>query len=202
MSLSSTSTSLKSSGTFNSNSSISSTPSADRYAALKDLDEQLREIKEREIMNTQTQSVAATGIATSNVATGVNPANPFKLPMQQQQASMTHNPFQPVGQSAMNSQNGWVNTAAHDATTAFGGGHLNSSNNIYQASQATFAGNAGNAGNVPYMNGYNGTPSNHMATKATMGFNGNLSAQSNGFAQKNPFTVCTCSYFSHDLFNS
>lgn len=34
-----------SSGTFNSNSSLSSTPSADRYAALKDLDEQLREAK-------------------------------------------------------------------------------------------------------------------------------------------------------------
>lgn len=34
-----------SSGTFNSNSSLNSTPSADRYAALKDLDEQLREAK-------------------------------------------------------------------------------------------------------------------------------------------------------------
>ena len=35
-----------SSGTFNSNSSLNSTtPSADRYAALKDLDEQLREGK-------------------------------------------------------------------------------------------------------------------------------------------------------------
>lgn len=40
------SNSLNSSGgTFNSNSSLSSTPSADRYAALKDLDEQLRESK-------------------------------------------------------------------------------------------------------------------------------------------------------------
>lgn len=47
MSLSSTSNSLHSSGTFNSNSSINSTPSADRYAALKDLDEQLRENKEK-----------------------------------------------------------------------------------------------------------------------------------------------------------
>jgi hypothetical protein len=34
-----------SNGTFNSNSSLNSTPSADRYAALKDLDEQLREAK-------------------------------------------------------------------------------------------------------------------------------------------------------------
>lgn len=56
MSLSSTSNSLKSSATFNSNSSISSTPSVDRYAALKDLDEQLREIKEKETQNTQNTS--------------------------------------------------------------------------------------------------------------------------------------------------
>jgi len=34
-----------SSGTFNSNSSLNAAPSADRYAALKDLDEQLREAK-------------------------------------------------------------------------------------------------------------------------------------------------------------
>lgn len=32
-------------GTFNSNSSLNSTPSVDRYAALKDLDEQLRDAK-------------------------------------------------------------------------------------------------------------------------------------------------------------
>lgn len=32
-------------GTFNSNSSLNSTPSADRYAALKDLDEHFRDVK-------------------------------------------------------------------------------------------------------------------------------------------------------------
>lgn len=46
MTKSSLSSSLNSSGgTFNSNSSLNSTPTADRYAALKDLDEQLREVK-------------------------------------------------------------------------------------------------------------------------------------------------------------
>lgn len=45
MSLNSTSNSLSSSATFTSNSSINSTPPADRYAALKDLDDQLRESK-------------------------------------------------------------------------------------------------------------------------------------------------------------
>ena len=46
MTKSSLSNSLNSSGgTFNSNSSLNSTPTVDRYAALKDLDEQLREAK-------------------------------------------------------------------------------------------------------------------------------------------------------------
>lgn len=46
MTTGSLSNSLNSSGgTFNSNSSLNSTPSADRYAALKDLDEQLRDAK-------------------------------------------------------------------------------------------------------------------------------------------------------------
>lgn len=44
-----------SSGTFNSNTSLNSTPSADRYAALKDLDEQLREAK---VMNDTTNPIA------------------------------------------------------------------------------------------------------------------------------------------------
>lgn len=44
-SLSNNSLNSSSNGTFTSNSSLNSTPSADRYAALKDLDEQLREAK-------------------------------------------------------------------------------------------------------------------------------------------------------------
>lgn len=79
MSLSSTSNSLKSSATFNSNSSISSTPSVDRYAALKDLDEQLREIKEKETQNTQN--------------TSTHTANPFN-PLAQNMNAPQPNPFQ------------------------------------------------------------------------------------------------------------
>lgn len=80
MSLSSTSNSLKSNGTFNSNSSINSTPSVDRYAALKDLDEQLREIKEKDTLNTQSSS----------------PANPF-------------NPFHAAQAQSTTVTNGWIN---------------------------------------------------------------------------------------------
>lgn len=53
MTRSTLSNSLNSSGgTFNSNSSLNSTPTADRYAALKDLDEQLREAKTPETIAT------------------------------------------------------------------------------------------------------------------------------------------------------
>lgn len=45
-----------SNGTFTSNSSLNSTPSADRYAALKDLDEQLRDAKPVEQTQPQHQN--------------------------------------------------------------------------------------------------------------------------------------------------
>lgn len=77
MSLSSTSTSLNSTGTFNSNSSINSAQHIDRYAALKDLDEQLREVKDV-FSSHQTLSNGTTSSS--------SPANPFKQP--------AGNPFQ------------------------------------------------------------------------------------------------------------
>uniref|UniRef100_A0A1L8DMW5 Putative gtpase-activating protein n=1 Tax=Nyssomyia neivai TaxID=330878 RepID=A0A1L8DMW5_9DIPT len=67
MSLSSSNSLNSSSGGFASNSSLNSTPSADRYAALKDLDEQLRETKERDV-------------PTNFVGTSPNPfKNPFQV---------------------------------------------------------------------------------------------------------------------------
>ncbi|XP_070496621.1 arf-GAP domain and FG repeat-containing protein 1 isoform X2 [Chironomus tepperi] len=72
-----------SSGTFNSNSSLNSTtPSADRYAALKDLDEQLREAK---VVNETVEQ-------TNPSATSAIPVNPFK------------NPFQAIPQQQTNQQ--------------------------------------------------------------------------------------------------
>lgn len=128
MSLSSTSTSLKSSGTFNSNSSISLTPSVDRYAALKDLDEQLREIKEREQLNTQTSPAAA-----PNALSTISAANPFKVPAAQQQKT----PFQ------LNDQNGWLNsgvtTGTADAQAVFGSGYHNGGKTQYKAPCASTA---------------------------------------------------------------
>jgi hypothetical protein len=181
MSLSSTSNSLKSSGTFNSNSSISSTPSADRYAALKDLDEQLREIKEKDNFNTPSSSSTSLSGSSSS-------ANPFKLPLQQQQQQqqqLAHNPFQTSAvPSGVGTQNGWM-------TEPQPFGNLNNSISDVQAHiYSSLAGyNNGTAtGNASYINGFNGIQ-NHMQPKNAMGFNGNSTTQ-NGFAQKNPFAVC------------
>ncbi|XP_055712503.1 arf-GAP domain and FG repeat-containing protein 1 isoform X2 [Phlebotomus papatasi] len=91
MSLSSSNSLNSSSGGFASNSSLNSTPSADRYAALKDLDEQLRETKEREAPS-------------SNFQMGSSP-NPFKNPFQSGngvQWTTSESVFSPAPQFATN----------------------------------------------------------------------------------------------------
>lgn len=166
MSLSSTGNSLKSSGTFNSNSSINSTPSVDRYAALKDLDEQLREMKEKDIINTQPAS---------------NPANPFNSP----QTTAVGNPFQATqlpSAIAVPTQNGW-----HHEQQSFNARN-GASPNMF-GSPHGFGMNGAATG--PYMNGngmqqsqqqhYQKMPSQNM-------FNGSI-GMSNGYPQKNPFAV-------------
>lgn len=165
MSLSSTGNSLKSSGTFNSNSSINSTPSVDRYAALKDLDEQLREMKEKDI----------------NTHTGSNPVNPFNA----SQTATVGNPFQATQiQPAIPvpTQNGW-----HNEQQQFNVRNGNSPNMF--GSPHGFGMNGVATG--PYMNGnglqqsqqqhYQKMPSQNM-------FNGSI-GMSNGYPQKNPFAV-------------
>lgn len=136
----------------------------DRYAALKDLDEQLREMKEKDI----------------NTQPAPNPANPFNA-----SASATvGNPFQATqiqSSVAMPTQNGW-----HNDQQQFNG----SSPNMF-GSPHGFGMNGVATG--PYMNGnglqqsqqqlYQKMPSQNM-------FNGSTGV-SNGYAQKNPFAVST-----------
>ncbi|XP_055921338.1 uncharacterized protein DDB_G0283357 isoform X2 [Eupeodes corollae] len=105
---STTSNSLSSSATFNSSSSSTASPPADRYAALKDLDEQLRESK-------AVAAAAAAAVATSVVdsfgGTQSNSnVNPFKTVVNSHQTQQIANPFQ-----ANPSQN-------PVATSLFGGG--------------------------------------------------------------------------------
>lgn len=162
MSLSSTGNSLKSSGTFTSNSSINSTPSVDRYAALKDLDEQLREMKEKDV-NTQPTT---------------NPANPFNAPA----SATVGNPFQATqihSSVAVPTQNGW-----HNEQQQFNG----TSPNMF-GSPHGFGMNGVATG--PYMNG-NGLQQLHQQQYQKMPsqnlFNGSIGV-SNRYAQKNPFSV-------------
>ncbi|KAL7045195.1 hypothetical protein ACKWTF_002166 [Chironomus riparius] len=108
-----------SSGTFNSNSSLNSTtPSADRYAALKDLDEQLREAKVETVEQTNPS------------ATSAIPVNPFK------------NPFQAIPQQQTNQQSyqNWTMPESQNFFSNGFGSPLNSngfSNGFFYANNMT-----------------------------------------------------------------
>lgn len=126
MSLSSTSNSLKSSGTFNSNSSINSTPSVDRYAALKDLDEQLREIKEKD-----------------NTLSTTSPANPFNVIPSSPTAQP--NPFQATSPHWFNEQQGPTKPNQPMYPTTNGNGH-----GLYDQSSFGLNGTAFNGNGLNY----------------------------------------------------
>lgn len=201
ISLSSTSNSLKSSGTFNSNSSINSTPSVDRYAALKDLDEQLREIKEKDNNNTlssttSTSSSASSSSSTSSssaaAAAAANPfnvtsvqANPFQstasppwFSEQQQQQHTPQHHHQSNGGPATTMTNGFSGTQHIYAMTN------GTTNGLYdqqqQHQQSAFALNGS------MFNG-NGMHSYQKVTDTNL-FSGSFN-MANGFPPKNPFAV-------------
>jgi hypothetical protein len=117
MSLSSTSNSISSSGTFNSNSSINA--SADKYAALKDLDEQFK------IEKSDTFSGGLNNAAAVNGGGQPNPfkANPFQQQQQQQQLQQQHqqqHQQQQQQQTQQQQQFNWVNDQGFAGTN--GGG--------------------------------------------------------------------------------
>ncbi|KFB45690.1 AGAP010189-PA-like protein [Anopheles sinensis] len=88
----------------NGNMSVHSTPSVDRYAALKDLDEQFREIKlEQQAEANNNNTVTSNGITNGHGmadphASQVSTANPFKTanPFQQQQQQQQQTMAWPV----------------------------------------------------------------------------------------------------------
>lgn len=172
MSLSSTSNSLKSSGTFNSNSSINSTPSVDRYAALKDLDDQLREIKEKDNHNTLTTAVPA-----------ANPFNGLST-----SPSTQPNPFQTTTSSPpwFNEQQGLQTPVQPMYQMTNGNGNINGNGNAMYDHSSAF--------------GPNGSPFNgnglHYPKVTDNIFNGSLN-MTNGFPQKNPFAVNYIYFLSH-----
>lgn len=179
MSLSSTSESLRSStGTFNSNSSISST--VDRYAALKDLDEQLREIKDKDLFN------SGTSIESSPTA-AVTPtnANPFKISATPSQPQIVSNPFQssPAQSSGI-----------HPTWTSDFGGNNNGGTNFLSSNSTTQM-----YSNVVLGNGHHvGNGGGHIM--------GNGFHVNNGFggqqqqSQPNPFSVIFIKFKLIELF--
>lgn len=186
MSLSSTS-SLKSSGTFNSNSSINSTPSVDRYAALKDLDEQLREIKEKDHHQSNTLSAAT-------------PANPFNvISTSTSVASGQANPFQtttsPPWFNEQQQPQQQQQQPANGANNNINGG-LTGAQPVYSMTNGTTNGMFeqtafGLNGSV-----FNGNGMHYPKVTDTNMFNASLN-MANGFPQKNPFAVCIfTSFFS------
>lgn len=187
MSLSSTSTSLNSTSTFNSNSSINSTPHIDRYAALKDLDEQFREVKD---VFSASQQTLSNGSSTSS------PANPFKQPH--------GNPFQAVATAPATTQqhshmNGWP-------TDFSGGGGATLFNNQSSSSTSSSSSSLTSSNTQMYSNLVMG-----ISPPSTGGHNGGgilngatgLGAlqYNNGFPQqqlqqqRNPFAVISSFFF-------
>lgn len=184
MSLSSTSNSLKSSGTFNSNSSINSTPSVDRYAALKDLDEQLREIKEKDNHN-------------QNTLTATAQVNPFNVISSSPSPSAQPNPFQtqssPLWFGEQQQQQGLTQPAQpmYPMTNGLTNGITNGNGNGFH-DHSTFG-----------MNGsaFNGNGLHYPKVTDTNLFNGSAMNMTNGFPQKNPFAVQTISLSFTFLFH-
>lgn len=122
----------------NGNTSVHSTPSVDRYAALKDLDEQFREIKlEQQAEANNNNTVTSNGITNGHGmadphASQVSTANPFKTanPFQQQQQQQQQTMAWPV-----NGMNGggpprdqaMPNGAGFYATSPYQGGFVHGS---------------------------------------------------------------------------
>lgn len=132
----------------------------DRYAALKDLDEQLREMKE------------------VNTHTAPNPANPFNSA----QTTPAGNPFQATqipSSVAVPTQNGW-----HNEQQQFNG----AATNMY-GSPHGFGMNGVATGPYMNGNGMQQSPQQHYQKMPSQNmFNGSIGL-SNGYPQKNPFAV-------------
>ncbi|KAH8409505.1 hypothetical protein KR222_007348 [Zaprionus bogoriensis] len=87
----------------------SSAPSEDRYAALKDLDEQLRELKASEAAATEAPTPTADAFSSAN--NNNSNVNPFKSQQQQQQQLLLNNVVNPFQANSNNNNNNNNNSA-------------------------------------------------------------------------------------------
>ncbi|XP_041779199.1 putative GPI-anchored protein pfl2 isoform X1 [Anopheles merus] len=176
-----------------SNASINSTPSVDRYAALKDLDEQFREIKLEQQAEANNNTITSNGTAAtiSDSITPTSSANPFKTanPFQTQQ-QQPHAQQQTMAWPISGAINGTTSDARHPVTNGGTGFYATSPYQggfAHSASPQLYNGNVVNGGStmgatmgyLPAM----GYPPNH-------GNNGYIGAQGmNGVMMGGQFNV-------------
>lgn len=101
-----------------SNASINSTPSVDRYAALKDLDEQFREIKLEQQAEANNNTITSNGTATT-ISDSITPSMCLRRDCcVRDETNSFSNLFSFLGQPVQNGQSVPTATAATACTTA------------------------------------------------------------------------------------
>uniref|UniRef100_A0AAG5DSC9 Arf-GAP domain-containing protein n=1 Tax=Anopheles atroparvus TaxID=41427 RepID=A0AAG5DSC9_ANOAO len=178
----------------NGHSSMHSTPSVDRYAALKDLDEQFREIKLEQQAEANNNTVSSSSITNGNgtndphasQASAANPfktANPFQHQQQQQQHQQQqaqHHPQQQAMAWPINAMNGGVPRDAQHQPVANGTGFYATSpyqgGFVHGSSPHLYNGNVPNGNAVGAVGSY--LPAGYHQTNGTgyamAGANGGL----------------------------
>uniref|UniRef100_A0A182IMX2 Uncharacterized protein n=1 Tax=Anopheles atroparvus TaxID=41427 RepID=A0A182IMX2_ANOAO len=178
----------------NGHSSMHSTPSVDRYAALKDLDEQFREIKLEQQAEANNNTVSSSSITNGNgtndphasQASAANPfktANPFQHQQQQQQHQQQqaqHHPQQQAMAWPINAMNGGVPRDAQHQQVANGTGFYATSpyqgGFVHGSSPHLYNGNVPNGNAVGAVGSY--LPTGYHQTNGTgyamAGANGGL----------------------------
>jgi hypothetical protein len=176
MSLSSTSNSISSSGTFNSNSSINA--SADKYAALKDLDEQFK-IEKSDTFSGGLNNASASANNGINNNTTVNPFKVAPNPFQQQQQQIQQQQMQQQHQQAQ------FNWASSDQSFAANNGGFFGTN-FTQQSTSPQQNAVHTNGFAAQYNTYNGYENSSSRINNNGGFGVQAGAKS---AFGNPFMV-------------
>uniref|UniRef100_A0A182MX27 Arf-GAP domain-containing protein n=1 Tax=Anopheles culicifacies TaxID=139723 RepID=A0A182MX27_9DIPT len=182
----------------NSSTSIHSTPSVDRYAALKDLDNQFREIKLEQQAEANNNTITSNGLGNvANINDSITPtssANPFKTanPFQTQQQQQQQHAQQQTMAWPISGINGTSPDARHQTATNGNGFYATSPYQggiAHGASTQLYNGNVVNGSTIAAMNylppaGYhpngNGYSGMTVANGVLMG--GQFNGTSNGGA--------------------
>uniref|UniRef100_A0A182PF81 Arf-GAP domain-containing protein n=1 Tax=Anopheles epiroticus TaxID=199890 RepID=A0A182PF81_9DIPT len=176
-----------------SNSSIHSTPSVDRYAALKDLDEQFREIKLEQQAEANNNTITSNGTAASisdsiTPTSSANPfktANPFQSQQQQQQQTMAW-PISGISGTTQDARNPATAAVVPNGGTGFyatspyqGGFAHTASQQLYNGSLVNGSAMGAGMGYLPAA-GYNGNGYSALAGVNGVMMGGQFNGAANG----------------------